>query len=99
VTGISGDVRGLHPVIIDDMISTGGTMVAACAQLLEAGARREVTVVATHGLFVDGARQFASMPVRRLIVTDSVRAAKTVPFPVEVRSVASLLAEGVRRLA
>ena len=53
-----GDVRGHWCVIIDDMISTGGTIDRAVEALLAAGALPEISIVATHGLFVgDGPRQ------------------------------------------
>lgn len=47
-----GDVRGRTPLIIDDMIITGGTIEAALNPVVAAGAVPKATVVATHGLFV-----------------------------------------------
>ena len=47
-----GDVRGHSCVIIDDMTSTGGTIDRAVEALLAAGALPEISIVATHGLFV-----------------------------------------------
>ena len=48
------DCRGKNVLIVDDMISTGGTIIAAAAALKEAGAE-SVTVACTHGVFVGGA--------------------------------------------
>jgi ribose-phosphate pyrophosphokinase len=49
---IIGDVKDRAPLIVDDMITTGATIEAAVKGLLEAGCKPEVSVVATHALFV-----------------------------------------------
>ena len=48
------DVRGKSLLIIDDMISTGGTIRTATTQLKAAGAK-SVTVACTHGVYVGDA--------------------------------------------
>jgi len=48
------DCNGKNILIVDDMISTGGTIVAAGAALKEAGAK-SISVACTHGLFVNNA--------------------------------------------
>lgn len=45
------DVRGKNVLLLDDMISTGNTMIKALDKMLEGGAKR-VAVAATHGLFL-----------------------------------------------
>ena len=50
VTEVIGDVRGKVAILSDDMIVTGGTLIAGAAALREAGAT-EVYACATHGLF------------------------------------------------
>jgi ribose-phosphate pyrophosphokinase len=97
--GIAGDVRGRHALLVDDMISTGGTLAGAITALLEAGAEPDITVAATHGLFVGPAvERLAPLPIRRLLVTDTVDAGTPVDLPVERVSVASLLADAISRL-
>lgn len=54
---VVGDVRDRACLIVDDMISTGGTIATAVRALLDAGARPEIFVAATHGLFVAGAAE------------------------------------------
>ena len=46
------DVRDRACLIIDDMISTGGTINESIKALLEAGARPQISIAATHGLFI-----------------------------------------------
>jgi ribose-phosphate pyrophosphokinase len=99
VHGVLGDVRGRRPLVVDDMISTGGTVAAAVRALREAGCVPEVTVVATHGLLVGRAQELlAGAPVQQLVTTDSVIPPANVPFPHRVVSLAPLLADAVRRL-
>ena len=50
----SSDVKGKSVLIVDDMISTGGTIMTATTQLKAAGARK-VTVACTHGVYVNNA--------------------------------------------
>jgi ribose-phosphate pyrophosphokinase len=64
--------------------------------LLEAGARPELTVAATHGLFVGEAREkLRRSALKRLLVTDAIAPRWDA---VEVVSVASLLAEFLRAI-
>jgi ribose-phosphate pyrophosphokinase len=99
VTRIVGDVRGRACLIIDDMISTGGTIARAVEALLMAGALPEITVAATHGLFVGEARaKLGHEAIRRVLVTDTVAAADRPWPPLEIVSVAPLLASAIRRI-
>ena len=74
VTGdlFAGDVAGRVAIIIDDMITTGGTMTRAAHACRSNGAS-EVLAVATHGLFTGGAEQFfADASIDEIWITDSV---------------------------
>ena len=94
-----GDVDGRLAVIVDDMISTGSTIEAAVEVLLANRAAPEIVVVATHGLLVGPARdRLAALPIRRLVVTDSVAMVKTPLVALEVRSVAPMIADAIGRL-
>ncbi len=94
---IIGDVRGLAPVIVDDMISTAGTVAAAVELLIAQGARPPVVVVATHGLFAPPAMdRLRSLPLARVLTTDSVPPLDQPPFTHEVVSAAALLADAIR---
>ncbi|MDA8163980.1 MAG: ribose-phosphate pyrophosphokinase [Desulfobacteraceae bacterium] len=94
-----GEVAGRKPVIVDDMISTGGTVASTIEMLLAKGCRPEVILVASHALLVgQAAERLAGLPVRRLITTDSLPQPLSRPFSVEVLSLAPLLAETVTRL-
>ena len=98
-TEIVGDVRGRVPIVVDDMISTAGTVHAAVNALLAAECNPHVIVAATHGLFVGPAvERLRALPLTRLLVTDTLPAPSTSSLPVHVVSVAPLLADAIRRL-
>jgi ribose-phosphate pyrophosphokinase len=97
--GVTGEVRGRTPLIVDDMISTGGTIAAAAAALREAGARSPGLVIATHALLVgDAETRLRGLELGGLIVTDSTDVPRTSSLSLEVVSVAPLLADAVLRL-
>jgi ribose-phosphate pyrophosphokinase len=99
VQQIVGDVRDRKPFIVDDMISTGGTVAAAVRALLAAGCRPDVTVVATHGVFTDQAADtLRALPIGRIVTTDSVTPRKDLALPVQIVTVAPLLADVIARL-
>jgi ribose-phosphate pyrophosphokinase len=100
VRDITGEVAGRAPILVDDMISTGGTLVAAARCLLDAGARPALTLVATHGLLVgDAVERLAALPLTRVVLTDSVQPPPAAArLPLTTVSVAPLLAEAIRRL-
>ncbi len=99
VRGLVGDVRDRAPLVVDDMISTGGTISAAITTLLAAGCVPEVTVVATHALLVGPAvERLGAQPIRRLVVTDSVAVTRDVPLSLEVVGLGPLLAEAIDAL-
>ena len=66
------DVAGKRVAIIDDIISTGGTIAMASAELKRQGAR-EVFAACTHGLFIQGALdRLNGAGCDRVIATDSL---------------------------
>ena len=94
---VVGDVAGRVCVLIDDMIDTGGTIVAAAEQLMARGAD-EVYAATTHGLFSGPAiDRLKNSVIRKVIVTD------TLPMPpektidkLEIVSVAPTIASAIR---
>jgi len=81
-TRISGDEVKIAPrklcaenrsvVIVDDIISTGGTVATAAAMLIQQGAR-EVYAVCVHGVLAGGAyARLKSAGVREIVCSDTV---------------------------
>ncbi|MPZ14152.1 MAG: ribose-phosphate diphosphokinase [Chloroflexi bacterium] len=94
-----GDVRGKVAIIVDDMISTGGTIVEAVEVLRERGPL-EVRACATHPCFADGAIDgLLKSHLAELVVTDTVALPPHLSDErIRIVSVASLLAEAIRRI-
>ncbi|MEV3923688.1 ribose-phosphate diphosphokinase [Actinomadura coerulea] len=94
-----GDVEGRPAVIVDDMISTGGTIEAAVRVLLARGAAPDITVAAAHGPLADAARdRLGRLPIRCLLVTDTLPVNGARSGALRVRSVGPLIADAVGRL-
>jgi ribose-phosphate pyrophosphokinase len=99
VREIVGDVQDRAPLVVDDMLSTGGTVAAALRALLEAGCVPRATVAVTHGLFVgDAETTLRALPIERLLTTDSLPQRTEHGLPLAVAGVAPLLAEAIKRL-
>jgi ribose-phosphate pyrophosphokinase len=96
VTEITGRVRGKKAILGDDVIMTGGTVLANVKALRDHGAE-EVWVFATHGLFCDDAiAKFETPEISGIVVTDTVPIDPlTKPDNMTVLPVAPLLAETI----
>jgi ribose-phosphate pyrophosphokinase len=95
-----GTVDGRNVLIVDDMITSGGTIAKAAHLLKERGAR-DIYVAATHAVMCENAAaRLRDAPVKLVTVTD------TIPFCNEARqlrmfkalSLAGLLGEAIRRI-
>ncbi len=100
VTHLAGDVRGKIPVIVEDMITTGGSIIQAVDALLAHGCRPEIYIAATHGILARNAvERICSRPeVAEVVITDSVPLPPEKHHPkITVLSVASLFGEAIHR--
>lgn len=98
----TGDMSGRTALVVDDLISTGGTLVRTARAARDAGARRVIALV-THGLFMPGAAEAIADPaLDHIVVSDVVP-----PFRLDqpesdkkltILPAAPLLAEAIRRL-
>ncbi len=96
ITALIGDVDGKVCIINDDMIDTGGTIVAAASTLKASGAEA-VYICCTHPVFSGPAYdRLENAPVEEIVVCD------TIPVPLErqtgkikVVSVAPLFARAI----
>lgn len=89
----SAALRHGTPVILDDIASSGRTMVRATERLLAAGAGRPVCLI-IHGIFAGNALEdLSSAGALRVVTTD------TVPHPTNGIGVARLMAREIRKIA
>jgi ribose-phosphate pyrophosphokinase len=97
VTEVTGNVRGKVAIVGDDVIMTGGTLLAGARALREAGATK-VYVCATHGVFAkDSLERFRdSKEIDELVVTDTIPIDPILQPPnMTVLTVSGLLAETI----
>ncbi|MCK9993872.1 MAG: ribose-phosphate pyrophosphokinase [Alphaproteobacteria bacterium] len=84
--------RGRTPVLVDDIISTAHTLIAATRRLLSAGASG-IIVIGIHGLFADRAYdELRAMGVSQIV------SCNTVTHPSNAIDVTALLAKAVEKL-
>ena len=98
VSHVVGDVRGLRPIVVDDIIA-GGSVISQLQALVDAGARPEITLAIVHGVLVGSCLERLQHPlVREVIVADTVAIPDHKRIEkLTVLSVAPLLAEAIRR--
>ncbi len=100
VMHVIGDVQGRNVVLVDDMISTGGSIRDAAEACRKNGAR-EIYICATHAVLVDRAvEHLRAAPVKEIVVTDTIPLdGKEGQIPnLKVLSIAPLLGEAIRRI-
>jgi ribose-phosphate pyrophosphokinase len=83
-------LAGRPVLLVDDIVSSGGTLIA-CAKALKAAGAGAIDAVITHALFPSGmAREFAEAGVR------SVRSTCSVPHPTNAIPLDEILAAALR---
>jgi len=93
ITHVIGDVEGRTPIIIEDLIDTGTTIVNVVEGLKERGAKDSI-VCATHGLFSGPALQRLDHPsIQEVVTTDSIALPDDHSSRFTVLSVAPMLAQ------
>jgi ribose-phosphate pyrophosphokinase len=99
ISAVSGDVEGKIALMGDDMIVTGGTLVAGAEALKAAGAT-EVYVFATHPILAhDALTKLSEADLTEIVVTDTIPIDLLhKPDNVTVLSVSRLLADTIRNV-
>jgi len=100
VMHILGDVKGKHAVLVDDIIATGSSLMEATEELKKRGAH-DVYAAVSHGVLSGNALQKIqdSKSLKEVVITNSI----PLPDPekntkIKVLSIASLLAEAIKRI-
>ena len=94
VLSMTGEVVGDCAIIIDDIISTGGTIIES-AKALKAKGAKKVIVCATHGVFAaDALEKIERSEIDKVFVSDSINITKK-SKKVEIVSVSELIADSL----
>lgn len=99
VLQIIGNVKDQTVVVVDDFLTSGGTLASVSEKLIERGAT-EVYAAVTHGVLTGGSiERINRSPIKKLFITDTVEN-QPVQFSgkIEVISVAPLFAEAIKRI-
>ncbi len=99
VLNVVGEVKGKQILIVDDMVDTGGTLIAAVKALTEKGAQ-EIYVSATHPILSESAYELIeSSSLKELLVTDTIPLKQgKARTKIKILSVAPLLGQAIRRI-
>mgnify|MGYP006296052063 CR=1 FL=1 len=98
VMNVVGEVDGKDVIMMDDIISTGSSMIEAAEALLKLGAR-SVTAGATHAVFADDAiENLEASPIQEIVVTNTLHNEGLRSNKIKILSVAELLGEAIDRI-
>jgi ribose-phosphate pyrophosphokinase len=95
-TTVIGDVAGKKVILVDDIVTTGGTLTEAGRVLREKGAE-EIWAFVVHAILVGPAvERIKNSPIERLVITDSVQTnAHHKDLKLTILSVAELLGKAI----
>ncbi len=71
-TKVNANVRGKEVIIVDDIISTGHTMLEPIAQLKKLGAKK-ITCIAVHGIFAENAIELLKKTGAQILSTNTIQ--------------------------
>ncbi len=96
ITRIIGEVKGKDCFIVDDEVSTGGTMIEACHVLKDAGAKNLYAGL-THGVLTnDACKRIEQSPLSEFITTNTIEQPDFSKFKkLKVLNVANLFSEAI----
>jgi len=99
VMHIMGEVKGKNIIIVDDMISTAGSLVEAVNALKKEGAK-DIYAAITHPILCGPAiERIKKSSIKELVVTNTIPLSKEKQISkIKVLSVASLLGEAISRI-
>ena len=98
VEHIIGDVDGRNVIIVDDMISTGGSIAEAARIVRDNGAKQIVIAVSHAVLCGPAVERLDGCPADKILVTDTIPPCDPGPKSLEVVSVAELLAKAIHNI-
>lgn len=96
ITHIIGEVEGMTPIIIEDLIDTGSTIINVVEALKKRGAE-DAFICATHGLFSENAIDKLNHPnIQEVVITDTIALNRKRPDKFVVLPMSPLLGKAIR---
>jgi ribose-phosphate pyrophosphokinase len=95
-----GEVKDKTPIIIDDMVDTAGSIMQVVGALLERGAKHEIHLLTTHGIFSPPAiERLKHEAIKEIVVCNTIPLTPEKIIPkFTILSVAPLLGDAIRRI-
>ena len=99
VWNVMGEVKDRNVLIVDDIVFTGGSLIAM-ANAVKAEGARDVYAALSHAVLSPGAAEkIAASAIKQLVITDTVEYRfQPLPPNIHVLSVAALFAEAIRSI-
>ena len=94
-----GDVDGKTVILVDDIVTSGQTLINAASLCLDRGARRIIAAITHHDFAPGSASKIQDSAVEKLFTTDTIPLQEDSQIDkLEIVSVASLIAETLKKL-
>ncbi len=95
---VIGEVDGRNVILVDDMISTGGSISEAATILKKRGAKKIVIAVSHAVLCGSAVERLDACPADIVLITDTIPSRGVAPKRLEIVSVAPLLGTAIQNL-
>lgn len=70
--GIYGEVKNKIVILVDDIITSGGTLINAVELCLKAGAKRAISAIVHHDFSKDAPLKLQNSPIEKIFTTDTI---------------------------
>jgi len=99
IVNIVGDVKDKTVLLVDDMVDTGGSIIACLEALKTFGCNPDIYLAATHAVFSGPAvDRLSTAGFKEVVVTDSFPLPEEKRFPeLKILPIAPLVGEAIRR--
>lgn len=93
-----GEVDGRNVIIVDDMISTGGS-ISEAAKVVRNNGAKQIVIAVSHAVFCGPAvERLDACPADKILATNTIPPCDPAPKNLEVVSVAGLLAQAIQNI-
>jgi ribose-phosphate pyrophosphokinase len=99
IANFIGDVKGKSAVLLDDVVTTGGSLCNAAISVMEHGAKQVLACVTHPVLSGNAVQTIANSPLERLIVLDTIEVPREKYHEkIQILSVGSFFASAIDRV-